>query len=266
MFKLDISSPIYTHTDNYNLHNHPELLKELMVAGGLGDYYVKFNERFNERMQVKKIDPTQIYHNKLHSYQVALNCFEGGLYCKIPTSQLKVLLVAALYHDADHSYGATADSVNITNAIRALEEDNKSLPVKKQLYQEELEIAFKIIRKTHFPYKDKAGDNDLFKIIRDADLMSVLTEDKEWRLQLVKGLFNESNGFSDKNGLILFKEKQEAFVSKIVWNTPWARIKVFKHNLAQKNREVCSALLNVDGFINTLPKPSSASKYKAINI
>lgn len=112
------------------------------------------------------------YHNLYHTFTVTFYCWLYSERLQMNEESLrnikniKNLLLAALFHDVDHSGGESSDSHNVLMAKRALME---ALNAEGELDRYE-EIA-DIINATQFPYI--IDDKDLTlsqKIIRDADL------------------------------------------------------------------------------------------------
>lgn len=244
-----IEAQIAAAIDNQNLANHPELIEHVFSIRGIKPYLDAFNARFDARVEQMKVDPKTIYHNKAHSYQVALNCLEGGMYSGCKTSELKTLLVAGLYHDADHSYGMHTDMVNVPKACKALCEDHKNIDPKYQLSETMLEKSLDLIDHSYFPYKVKKLPDPLIKVIRDADLMTILTSDKKLLLELMNGLHKEMNARNDHaywDSKYVSKEqfigKQLVFSYSVDWSSSWGKLKALKQNFLQKGKDVCAAM------------------------
>jgi hypothetical protein len=61
------------------------------------------------------------YHNEYHTECMVLNCLEGAYYEGVTGSQLRSLLVAALFHDFNHTGGEMEDGYNIHLTVKGLE-------------------------------------------------------------------------------------------------------------------------------------------------
>jgi hypothetical protein len=188
------------------------------------------------------------YHNFKHTVQMTLNCFEGCLYEKIHSSTIRAVLAAALFHDVKHTHGRCSDDVNIERAIKTLKEANEV--ISEPLTESDLKLAIRCIRATKYPYvregriSTKIEDIPL-KIIRDADLMTAYSYKNS--LDLYIGLFNEiciSRDLTEKE----FTEGQFEFLSKVKWNTQWAKKKAFVMNFVQVNKDLKEFLLNSEFF------------------
>ncbi len=227
---------LYGYTDTHCLADHPELIEELFATRGLSEYfdfYVKDSERY----------PQDFYHAKAHSFQVALNCFEGGLYSGVSNSEMKVLLVAGLFHDARHSQGTYSDRYNVPTAQDALRVAHQYAPAHHKLSSEELRQAMQAIGCTHYPYVKNVKET-LDKIIRDADMMSMYCKNDDVLLPMFKGLIKEINVQREKDmSVAMFCENQATFATGIQWNTQWGKLKSIHKNWPQTSRSLCKKLL-----------------------
>lgn len=233
---------LYAYTDTYRLADHPELLQELFNSRGLKEYLDHFNEMHRD-------NPTDVYHGVEHAHMTALNCFEGALYTQCTTSEIKVLLVAGLFHDALHSNGNSTEQYNIDYACAALRACHKDVPVNHQLTELELLEALKLIKLTRFPYVTKNLKTSSAKILRDADMMAAYCTDQEKLLRLFNGLLKEINvgislSFLDENPIKMngFCKQQLNFSTAMVWNTRWAKLKALTLNWSMCNRNLVESL------------------------
>lgn len=131
------------------------------------------------------------YHNLRHMLHVFYMCHEairymaslGGDY-RFSERGARNLLIAALFHDFDHTARSGSDDLNIEYAIRALkanilEEDRDSF-----------EDIAQLIRLTQYPYTILHEDlSELGLVIRDADMSQALNP--AWIQQVVFGLAYE---------------------------------------------------------------------------
>lgn len=159
------------------------------------------------------------YHNEYHSYQMVLNCFEGAQYIGVSNKlEIKILLIAALFHDFNHSGGNLSDADNIKKAIAGLFTANDCYEL---LDADSLTKCIKCIEYTQYPYTSTATESTLQCIIRDADLMSVYEETDAILLSQFHGLYSEiciqkpDLTFND------FIEGNDKFLRSIVWQTAW---------------------------------------------
>jgi len=117
------------------------------------------------------------YHNAYHTYCLVLNCFEGAFYERLFDDNRRILILAGLFHDFDHTEGREEDKVNIRKAIFGLSTAKKYARNNHCfITDEEFEVACELIRVTKYPY-DREPETPLERIIRDADLMQPYEED-----------------------------------------------------------------------------------------
>ena len=161
---------------------------------------------------------TRPYHNLRHMLHVTWLCYQAAEFYRdrLTLRQIRNLLIAALFHDFDHSGhphpGADdPDGINIGCAIAALRrhivpEDRPFLPAIKAL-----------IEATNYPYAGAGEQLDLSgQIIRDADLAQSLSP--AWIQQVVIRLARERH----LSPLEILK-MQPAFLAALSFNTEWAR-------------------------------------------
>ena len=109
------------------------------------------------------------YHNLNHNVTATVFAYYTGKSEKLSKEEMKELLIAAIFHDYNHTAGESKDDVNIKNAkkgVKQFVEENK--------VDVNLEKIDDILDATEFPYKiedDKLNIQQ--KIIRDVDLMQL---------------------------------------------------------------------------------------------
>lgn len=130
------------------------------------------------------------YHNTDHLLFVAQKCYEGGLYHQLDDNQIDALIVAALFHDFNHSGGEHPDWYNVKVAVNSFRDffmDGKYHD--GEFYDDVIDI----IRGTEYPY---VTPKDILtirqKIIRDADLMQATADN--WFGMIMLGLSKEAKG------------------------------------------------------------------------
>lgn len=120
----------------------------------------------------------------------------------------KELLIAALFHDYDHSGGKLSDAQNITNALMGVQLFHQANPEFDLFY-----VKF-LISCTEYPYTVEESDLTIeSKMLRDAD-MCYLFEDLSI-VKLYSGLRKEFN-----QGLTLFLNNQFNFLSNTKFYIP----------------------------------------------
>ena len=126
---------------------------------------------------------TNPYHSFEHIANVFLNCVEAVEYHSIPEKEKINLLVAALFHDFNHSGGKYADNVNIENSLLGVQAWIKD----RNDGDLEYEQIKSLIEITEFPYKVESNTLNLTQqILRDADMGSVFTDN--WFQTIMLGL------------------------------------------------------------------------------
>lgn len=222
--KYDLQEKIYAASKNFLLSHSPEYLEPILQKFELMKVYEAVKNDFNTS--------SNVYHSFLHTNSVILNCYEGALFQQLTPSETKVLLLAAMFHDYNHTGTSMRDDYNIMKAITGL----CSVIVKKfpeLLTADELKATGNLIRKTQYPYTPgKLTISE--KIIRDADLMT-LYEKPETMASLYRGLMNEINHartFMGKHLLTSkdFAAEQDKFLLFVNWNSNWAVIKSMTRN------------------------------------
>jgi hypothetical protein len=178
---------------------------EELYEGNLGHYFrVVFSVARNVHLP---------YHNFRHMLHTLWLCYDASLYYRdiMGPRGVRDLLIAALFHDFDHSGRLGNDDLNIEAAIRGLRthilpEDKGHLPNIERL-----------IRATEYPYTVPTNELTLLgQILRDADLCQTLSP--VWLQQVVFGLAAEWG----KTPLEVLKA-QEPFLKSISFHTEWAQ-------------------------------------------
>ena len=175
------------------------------------------------------------YHNLEHLVGVMILVHEACQYHEIDKVTTRLLLIAALFHDYDHTGVMGDDSVNINRAVKAL-----TLYIAEKDYKHFQQIQ-SYIRATEFPHAvivHAANDENLpLYIMRDADTAYTLNE--RW-MQSVIGIGIEMGlGIANMPAL---QEKmlkmQEPFMTKVMtFSTEWAKEK-YKDIIEQRLTEV----------------------------
>lgn len=176
------------------------------------------------------------YHNFRHLFHMLWLCYNACQYYAdvLSKRQMRNLLIAALFHDFDHSGKAGNDDLNIEIAIRGL---RKHIAPEDEHFFEDI---CSIIRPTEYPYKVSADGLPLSaQIMRDADVSQAFST--AWIQQVIFGLAKEW-------GVPPIKvlEMQEPFLSNLRFTTVWAKKmfgeKVIKEKIAEAH--ALAALLN----------------------
>jgi hypothetical protein len=153
------------------------------------------------------------YHNFRHMMNVVHLCYQACIFYSgtLSPKQMRNLLIAALFHDFDHSGSAGDDHLNIDRAVRSLEEH--ILPEDGACLGE---IAA-LIRATEYPYMLESKNLTLSaQILRDADISQGI--DAVWIQQVVFGLAAEW-----AKAPIEVLGMQSEFYGRLKFETAWAR-------------------------------------------
>ncbi len=178
------------------------------------------------------------YHNFRHMFQVAFNCYEACEFYQENAKQLlsplemRKLLVAALFHDFDHSGLFGHDDLNLKRAVRGFEK-----------HVQECDKPFigeigSIMWETKFPYENEVDDLPLVsKIIRDADMGQTFSE--AWIQQVIMGLSEEWN-----MAPIDVLKSQPKFLSELRFHTSWGQ-KKFPQSVIDRKIAESQALIEM---------------------
>ena len=151
------------------------------------------------------------YHGIRHMLHVLWECYQGAIALGIDGDKLRCLLIAALFHDYDHTGQPGDDSKNIERAVAGM---------KKHLLPEDKKHGTTIeslIRGTHYPHSGDPSSN-LHALLRDVDLAQGLSE--SW-IELV--LFRL--GVEKGNTMESMLQQQERFLLNLSeqFQTNWAK-------------------------------------------
>lgn len=177
------------------------------------------------------------YHNFRHMTHVVYQCYQACEFYKdqLDPKSMRSLLVAAIFHDFDHSGRFGNDDLNIQAATRAFW--HHVLP------DEDIPLVEYLIRVTEFPPQivlSIAGSEEqrlCGGIIRDADLSQAFSV--AWIQQVIFGLAAEWG----KTPLEVLK-MQESFLQNMKLNTEWAKT-AFPDNELQAKISEARALLKI---------------------
>lgn len=162
------------------------------------------------------------YHNYRHTMHVLYQCYDGAHWHRedLNKSLIRCLLIAAIFHDFNHSGTPGHDDLKVQIAIRELEKYILATDMPQ------IETIKRLINTTEYPNKSSADDL-LEGIIRDADASQALCG--SWIQQVIFGLSSEWR--CDR--LQVFK-MQEKFLGSIKWNTDWADMKFPNYTIKAK--------------------------------
>jgi hypothetical protein len=229
--------------------NIPKIIRndENLYEGNLIHYFrAVFNHARNLRYP---------YHNFRHIFHVVWLCYQACLFykCKLDPRQMRILLIAALFHDFDHSGLLGDDDINIMRAVRGLkrhllEEDKPHLP-----------DIIELIETTEYPYKKNSAQLGLLaQIIRDADLTQALNV--AWVQQVIFGLASELNKTP-----VEVLQMQGPFMLALNFSTEWGQQMFPKSEIAEKVKEA-GEFLELLGETNPLDGKGSLKSPPSLSI
>ncbi len=155
------------------------------------------------------------YHNLWHTLTVFENCSMITESEKINKEQTRNILIAAMFHDFNHSAGKLKDSDNVKKAI------DKFVSVSEEK-EEDDKFVIDLIKATEFPYV--VENPDIYQqIIRDADMLQLTKDD--WIQMAIIGLKTEFNKDLKEhlNGQINFLNSIKLYTK--MGNTIWNKCK-----------------------------------------
>lgn len=155
------------------------------------------------------------YHNSQHCLTVAIRAYQGAIHHHLSLKKQKLLFLAGLYHDWDHTGEKVDDCINIERSLKyvkhILNQKDTTLSVK------EIQDIIRLIDATGFPHR-KANLLDE-KIIQDADFLQYIEPDSK---RFIQGLGTE---FSYP----VTVESTKVFLRSVHLNTSWAVQLLKKH-------------------------------------
>jgi len=159
------------------------------------------------------------YHNNYHLQQVCKFALMGADFYKLSDMDKRLLAVAAIFHDYDHSGSGKDDDINIKRAVDAFVKFN--LDVKKfgefssYFNEEETEVIIDLIKATRYPYINNT-ETLLQEIIRDSDILQGIFAD-DYINKIVLGIAKENGIPEDK-----MISGQIGFLKSTKFCTDWA--------------------------------------------
>jgi len=173
------------------------------------------------------------YHNLRHMLHVAWLCHDAIGFYRVTPSSLTLrgarnLLIAALFHDFDHSGQFGNDDLNIERAVRGF---RAHIAPDDERYADSIA---RIIRASEFPHKrvepEDVQEDLAIDILRDADVSQALSVAR--LQQVIVGLASEWG----KSPLEVLKA-QKGFHQGLRFRTGWASTKFPPHIVEAKIRE-----------------------------
>lgn len=114
------------------------------------------------------------YHNLNHNLTVMYFSYQLGISENLSKQEMTELLLAAIFHDYNHSGGKEKDDYNIKEAKKGVVNFISKYDVKIDKNR-----IYRIIDATEFPYKIKDENLTLQQeIIRDADMLQLIEDNR----------------------------------------------------------------------------------------
>lgn len=213
--------------------NNKSMALDVIKNFSLEDLYITFLE-YNKSGQAP-------YHNNQHTREMICNCHEGAAYYKLSDYCQNILIVAAMFHDFNHTAGQeTTDDINIKNAIEGFIEHSKYEKFSARFIWD----VCHLIAATEYPYKESDEWNTssnirnieeqleygcewsetltlLKAIICDANVMTIYQEDKDILGKQLAGLYQEMSIKSNISKEDFVKGCTD-FYYKYKFRTDWA--------------------------------------------
>jgi hypothetical protein len=181
---------------------------------------------------------TAEYHSNYHSICVALNCYEGACHQQLSESETKIVVLAGIFHDFNHSGGVLTDDKNIELAIFGLckaftLETLRSLSstYKYDFSHDEFKQTVKTLAITKYPF-EKEPVTIMEQIIRDADLMQPYEQNAVVLKNQYDGLRIEiERAYPMKFTAEEFAAGQLSWLNdNVTWHSTWGKNKALKLN------------------------------------
>jgi hypothetical protein len=172
------------------------------------------------------------YHNFQHTTTVMMNVYHISLHEDLSRKKIRLLLIAALFYDFNHSGGKLNDSENIKLAIDAFKKYSKESDKHNK-------FIIDIIKCTQYPYNVEEDENltKCQKIIRDADCLHSIEDN--FIQQILFGLNKECGN----NLTITTLKNQIKFIEELKVFTYIGKSK-YKSNLSKKIND-CKYLIKI---------------------
>jgi len=154
------------------------------------------------------------YHNNQHAYSVALLSYQGGVENGLELDELKLLFIASLFHDWNHTGGRSSEQVNLANAVEGA---LRLMRLQKHPEKDLWTVMFLIYATDNRFDRTGSPSYPLMKqIIADADILQNVEPDYGW---FISGLSVELNA-------PITLESTRKFMAEHNFHTNWARSKV----------------------------------------
>lgn len=183
------------------------------------------------------------YHNQSHIMNMCNTITEIYLNDNnVTKKEYELLLLAALFHDMNHSQGELSDDLNIKIALESFDDfinkidptlcknETHSSYASIYMLKQEYETVIELIKTTQYPYVVEV-ETESQKIMRDADLSQIFNYNSNFghnvcglKIELAKDM-----SWSE------FMENNNKFVENVVFDTDYMKNKLIteKENLSE---------------------------------
>lgn len=213
--------------DNIKMKNLPEVISNTdnLYEGNL-EHYLRILFSHAQNLWFP-------YHNFRHMLHVTWLAYQGCEFYKdqLTSREMRNILIAALFHDFDHSGMMGNDDLNIERACRAL---RKHILLEDESHLEEISSFLKA---TEYPTPANVWVCLESSILRDADLSQAFST--AWVQQVVFGLAAEW-----RQSPLQVLKMQHGFLSGLKLQTQWAR-ELFPQEVIDAKIAEANALLKI---------------------
>ncbi|MDB4984342.1 MAG: hypothetical protein JWM20_521 [Patescibacteria group bacterium] len=155
------------------------------------------------------------YHNLRHMLDVTWKAYHGGIVSGLPPRVMRNLIIAAIYHDANHP--GQLNGMDKNSVARAIETLNRHILPEDE---NERHNIVRLIQATEYPHAKK-GATEGYQIdeavLQDADMSMVFSD--VWLQQILVGISKE-----EKSSIKLVLFAQPAFIGgKLNFTSVWGK-------------------------------------------
>lgn len=183
------------------------------------------------------------YHNFRHMMHVVYMCHEALRYYSktenpFDKATARTLLIAAMFHDFDHTGLAGNDDLNIELAVRGFRKHVAGI----DNFKNRVDEVERLMRWTEFPHMVRSSAiSQVGRVLRDADVSQALSI--SWYQQVIVGLSEEQ-----RRPQIEVLADQKTFLANLKFQTVWGRETFSEESIQEKIHEAEELLMILRGF------------------
>lgn len=159
--------------ENINSFNYHPLVKEAL------NYYLKYNNA--KTLPYHNMNHMLCMMNVMKDYILEMFNNDDKMLDNADMDQVSIddCMIAAIFHDFNHSGGKQTDTINIHNALLAFEDYVKtSNLINNENYILNKDAIIDMIKATEYPYVIKDDDLKTYqRIIRECDILAIMHTD-----------------------------------------------------------------------------------------